>query len=78
MPSSKNESMIGEGRWEKIEDGSIQSIRDNNGFTHPNLHRRKSTDTEEKIITVGIHSLNSYRTTETIVHDEESTESEIP
>lgn len=78
MSDSKDENVMGEGRWEKIADGSIQSVRDNNGFINPNLHRRKSTDTEDRSITVGVYSLNSYRTTEYIVHDEESTTSEIP
>lgn len=78
MSVSKDENIIGEGRWEKIETGSIQSVRDNNGFTNPNLHRGKSTKSENRKISVGIYGLNSYRTTETVVHDEDSRTSEIP
>lgn len=69
---------ISEGRWKPVETGSIEDIRDKNGFTNPNLHRRKSEDTENRNISVGIYGLDSYRTIETTVHDENSRTSEIP
>lgn len=51
------------------------------GYTHPNLHRRISTPTEgtnNHHYELGIYGTDSYRTTEVILHDEESTTSEIP
>lgn len=61
-------------------------IRDDAGFTHPNLHRRvdpqiPSEDSQEhkpREYKLGISNVNSYRTTEIHYHDEESTTSEIP
>ena len=81
MPD-KDESIIKNGRWEEIESGSIEEIRDKNGFTHPNLYRRKA-EVDESVfphrnVTAGIYNVYSYRTTEYVVHDEESTTSEIP
>lgn len=70
--------MLGEGPWKKIEPDSIEETRDNNGYTNPNLHRGKPTKSENRKIRVGIYGLNSYRTTETVVHDENSRTSEIP
>lgn len=70
--------MLGAGPWKKIEPGSIEETCDNNGYTNPNLHRGKSTKTENRKIDVGIYGLCSYRTTETVVHDEDSRISEIP
>ena len=49
--------------------------RDELGFTHPNLHRRIQKDKKYKL---GIYGYDSYRTTEIVVHDEESTTSEVP
>lgn len=66
------------GVWKKIESGSIEEIRDDNGFTHMNLHRRKSTDTENRNLSIGKYGVNSYRTTETVLHDEDSRTTEIP
>lgn len=70
--------MLGAGPWKKVESDSIEKTRDNNGYTNPNLHRGKSTKTENRKINVGIYGLDSYRTTETVVHDENSRTSEIP
>lgn len=75
--SDKIEPM-GNGPWKEIESGSAEESADRSGFTHPNLHRRLSTDTEGRKYSVGIYGLNSYRTTTIELHDEESTDSEIP
>ena len=60
------------------------------GFTHPNLHRRivrqDPPETENPLnkelapreYTLQIHGVDSYRTTEIFVHDEESITTEIP
>ena len=71
---------IGEGPWKQITDPeSIEAIRDDIGFTNPNLHRRSSsTIPENEHYTISIYALNSYRYHEVITHDEESTTSEIP
>lgn len=62
----------------KIAD-SNDLIRDAEGYTNPNLHRRINTSNEDDIsVHVGIYGVNSYRTVEYEVHDEESTTSEIP
>lgn len=59
--------------------------KDAYGLTNPNLHRR--IDNEGEIVTpeldsrkynLSIYGLNSYRGIDTVVHDEESTVSEIP
>lgn len=50
-------------------------------FTHPNLHRRIYTNPDEKIVRkykLNIYGTCSWRTTETFIHDEESTDCEIP
>lgn len=53
--------------------------RDDMGYTNPNLHRRINTSQSDNIsVTVGIYGVDSYRTIEYKVHDEESTTSEIP
>jgi len=56
------------------------------GYTYPNLHRRidnKSTPLQEGEVAPDTYNLtvsgvNSYRTTESFYHDEDSTTSEIP
>lgn len=59
-------------------------LRDENGFTNPNLHRRVETTPPvspqvfSTTYTIEIESTNSYRTTQQYFHDEESTISEIP
>ncbi len=73
-PKTKN----GQGLWKPVESDSIEARRDDYGFTHPNLHRGKSNDTENRNISIGIYNLESYRTTETVLHDENSRDSEIP
>ena len=70
---------IGQGPAKLANDADIE--RDETGFTSPNLHRRIFTSpdkTENVEYKVGIHGFDSYRTTEYILHDEESTTSEIP
>ena len=66
---------------------SLEDIeRDNNGFTNPNLHRRiespGTSNLDEGILdrkySLGIYGNDSYRTTEIVTHDENSTTSEIP
>lgn len=55
--------------------------RDKVGFTNPNLHRRIFTPPEgtpDHKYKIGIYGYDSYRTTDIILHDEESTTSEIP
>lgn len=53
----------------------IEQIRDDNGFTNPNLHRRidaqMSENTDEVVprkYRFGIHNWNSYRTTHVVTH----------
>lgn len=77
---------IGQGPATKVsEDATIidktAQAKDDVGFTHPNLHRRIYTPPDGSInhkYELGIQGVCSYRTTETILHDEESTTSEIP
>lgn len=65
-------------------------IKDQNGYTHPNLHRRidpqeppkESDELLPRDYSIGIYGLNSYRTTTFNYHDdasyEASDDSEIP
>lgn len=77
---------IGQGPATKIcEDSKIidttTKTKDDVGFTHPNLHRRVYTPPEGTLThkyELGIQGVYSYRTTEILAHDEESTTSEIP
>lgn len=71
---------MAQGEWKPIlEDDYLLLERDHIGFTNPNLHRRKSEFIPKNIsYTIGVYGLNSYRTTTIQVHDEESTDSEIP
>lgn len=77
---------VGQGPATKVsEDNKIidaeAKAKDDVGFTHPNLHRRVNTPPEGSLhhkYELGIQSVDSYRTTEIITHDEESTTSEIP
>ena len=59
--------------------------KDENGFTHPNLHRRIKVDRplgEDEHLpreyALAVYGVDSYRTTESFVHDEESTTEETP
>lgn len=70
---------IGQGSAKEADTNDIQ--HDETGFTDPDLHRRIYTPpdgTENRKYKLGIYGLDSYRTTEIITHDEESTTSEIP
>ncbi len=70
---------MGQGPARETDEDDIK--RDELGFTHPNLHRRIYTQpdcTANHKYSIGIYGYNSYRTTEIITHDEESTDSEIP
>ena len=69
---------MGQGIWKQIIDGSEEAVRDRNGFTHPNLHRRSNSEDSGSHCKVGIYGLDSYRYTEIVTHNEESTDSEIP
>lgn len=70
---------IGQGPAKEVD---LEDLKhDKLGFTHPNLHRRIFTPpegTDNRKYKLGIYGYNSYRTTEIITHDEESTTSEIP
>ena len=58
---------------------SIEAKRDAIGFTHPNLHRRTSSNIPEDVtLTIGVYGLNSYRMMTTPGYDDESRDSEIP
>lgn len=74
----------GQGPWHKALQEDLE--RDEVGYTNPNLHRRvdpqdppegshkyKPNDYE-----IGIYSVNSYRTTESHYHDEDTEDCEIP
>lgn len=59
--------------------------KDLQGFTHPNLHRRVRTNRpirEDEYAQRGyefeVRGVDSYRTTHSFVHDEESTTKESP
>ena len=77
---------LGQGPATKVsEDAKVvdpeAKAKDDVGFTHPNLHRRIYTPSDGSLhhkYELGIEGTCSYRTTETITHDEESTTSEIP
>lgn len=63
-------------------------IRDDGGFTNPNLHRRVDTsfiyddDAHKEVLPrdhlIGVINTDSCRTTTYFTHDEESTTSEVP
>lgn len=62
-----------------------EQAKDDIGYTNPNLHRRvdpqQPTDPDKvkpDSYQLGIYGTNSYRTTTTYYHDEESTTCEIP
>lgn len=80
---------LGQGPATKIDEGTDEYIKDQNGFTNPNLHRRveepsevSDSEKEQGILdykyNLGIYGFNSYRTTETITHSEVSDETEVP
>lgn len=59
--------------------------KDAKGLTHPNLHRRIKIDKtvgEEEYLPreykLSVQGVDSYRSTKTFVHDEESTTTETP
>lgn len=58
-------------------------IRDDNGFTNPNLHRRihphqYEGELDAREYNLAIQGVNSYRTTKYPIHDEDSITSDIP
>lgn len=61
-------------------------IRDEVGYTHPNLHRRidpqlpddDSKEYHPRDYDLGIYSVNSHRTTTIHYHDEDTDEDETP
>lgn len=57
---------------------SVEALRDEVGFTHPNLHRRKTSGVTDREYHIGVYGVNSYRYTAYDVHDEESETCEIP
>ena len=79
-----NEDLWVDRKEAKIADGD-DLVKDAHGITNPNVHRR--VDNEGEVVTpelasrnynLSIYGLNSYRGIDTVVHDEESTVSEIP
>ena len=59
--------------------------KDEKGITHPNLHRRIKSDRTigegeylPREYTLSVQGVDSYRSTKTFMHDEESTLVEIP
>ena len=77
---------------QELEDGTMEVLRKedydrhtNSKFTGPNLHRMtdpKPPHTEVEVAPrdymFSIQGYDSYRTTEVFVHDEDSTDTEIP
>lgn len=65
---------------------NIDISHDRCGITYPNLHRRidneVTPESEGELApdqyVISVSGVNSYRTTKHIVHEEDSTESEIP
>lgn len=59
-------------------------LNESDGYTNPNLHRRIADEPtlmpneHDKQYHLGIYNVDSYRMTETVLHDEESTTCEIP
>lgn len=56
-------------------------VKDAIGYTNPNLHRRVATSpggVGSRNYKLSICGTESYRTVETVTHDEESITSEIP
>lgn len=79
MPDMNYTEPMAQGEMVEITDPeSIEAIRDDVGFTHPNLHRRKTSGVTDREYRVGVYGVNSYRYTAYSVHDEESETSEIP
>lgn len=58
--------------------------KDEQGFTHPNLHRRVDITTAvapevaNREYDLAIRGVSSYRTTTSFTHDEEATTTEMP
>lgn len=59
--------------------------KDEQGLTHPNLHRRIKTNKtvgEDEYLPreyeLSVRGVDSYRSTKTFIHDEESTTTETP
>lgn len=85
MLKAKDFIRMGQGPATKIESNSLESTKDEFGYTQPNLHRRvdpqepnDDTETSPREYKLGVYGLDSYRTTEINYHDEESETSEIP
>lgn len=80
--------VIGQGPAKKASDKDL--ARDELGYTNPNLHRRVDPQEPKKAdnplnqevaprdYQLDIQNVHSYRTTKINVHDEESTDCEIP
>lgn len=70
-------SLMAQGPAKLVKPESVEMDKDDNGITNPNLHTRiNQTDDTKYMLTVS--GVNSYRTTSYNMHDEESTECEIP
>lgn len=70
-------SYIAQGIWKKVGSGTQREARYKKGYTHPELFRIKAVE-PPRDVAVTVYGLNSYRTTEWPVHDENATESEVP
>lgn len=79
----KRPEPIGDGHSAKPAN-DIEKQKDQIGFTHPNLHRKINPHSQYKPETaprgyhLSINGLNSIRTTEIHMHDEESEYEETP
>ena len=83
---------MSENKYPKLAQGAAKPattgdlVRDASGITYPNLHRRIDNENtplakgevapDEYLLAVG--GVDSFRNTKHIVHDEDSTTSEIP
>lgn len=73
--------IMGHGNMKPLSDED--EIRDNNGFTHPNLHRRIDASQPEGEIkprdySLFVNGVNSYRLTESYIYEDEDNPNEIP
>lgn len=77
---------VGQGPAKVVDDNSDEMVKDEFGYTNPNLHRRvdashdhiPANESSPRNYELGIYNLNSYRTVTRHTHDEESETCEIP
>ena len=73
--------IMGQGNMKPLSDED--QIRDDNGFTHPNLHRRIDPSQPEgehqpRDYSLFINNVNSYRLTESFEFEDDVNPDEIP